>query len=103
MSFGTSFTPGAEYTFACENGVVTVGRSKVTVTPVGEKEGKTTNFPDEGSGVHQEVKAWAQSLLDGKPDPMQSPEQALGDLEIMEKMLRSGESSGKTETLQLQL
>jgi len=103
MSFGTSFAQGAEYSIACEKGIVTITRGKVVVTPEGEKEGKATEFPNEGNGVHQEVKAWAQGIVEGKVDAKQSPEEALADLEILEKMLRSGEDSGKIQTLELQL
>jgi hypothetical protein len=103
-SFGTTFT-GSEYAVACEKGIVTVTRGKVTVV---QGEGKSATpsvkeFPDEGSGVKQEVAAWAQAIIDGVPNPKQSPEEALADLEILEKMLRSGEGHGKTESLQFQL
>jgi hypothetical protein len=60
-------------------------------------------FPNEGSGVKQEVAAWAESLVTGKLNPRQSHEEALADLEIPEKMLKSGEGHGKTESLQFQL
>jgi len=104
VSFGTTFS-GNEYSVACEKGSVTIVKSTVTVRQGEEKDGnvKVTEFDDEGSGVKQEVKAWAQSLLDHKPDPKQSPEEALADLEILEKLLKSGEGNGKTETLEFQL
>ena len=104
MSFGTTLS-GSEYTVACEKGSVTVTPKAVTVRLGLEKDGntKTTEFLDEGNGVKQEVLAWGESLAEGKPDPRQSPEQALADLEILEKMLRSGEEQGKTENLQYQV
>ncbi|KAL2073277.1 hypothetical protein VTL71DRAFT_10601 [Oculimacula yallundae] len=98
VSFGTTLT-GAAYTVACEKGSVTVNRGKVTITLVGG-EPTEKSFSDEGSGVKQEVAAWAQGLVDGKALSTQSPEEALADLEILEKMLRSGEQSGKAQTLQ---
>jgi predicted dehydrogenase len=103
-SFGTTFS-GSEYTFACEKGTVTITGSKVSVTQREQKLEKTSEkeFPDDGNGVKQEVAAWAQALLDGAPNPEQSPEQALADLEILEKMLKSGEAQGKVESLQLQI
>jgi hypothetical protein len=100
MSFGTTFEE-FEYNVACENGTVTVMRSKVIVQETGEKPVEK-EFPNEGSGVKQEVAAWAESLAAGKPNPRQSPEEALADLEILEKMLKSGEGHGKTESLQFQ-
>ncbi|KAH6674338.1 hypothetical protein B0J14DRAFT_589758 [Halenospora varia] len=99
-SFGTTFS-GSEYSVACEKGSVTIERSKVTVRQGEENEGniKAEEFKDEGSGVKQEVKAWAESIVAGKPNPRQSPELALGDLEVLEKMLRSGEADGEKQSL----
>lgn len=98
MSFGTTFK-GSEYNVACQNGTVTVVGSKVIVQETGGKPIEK-EFPNEGSGVKQEVAAWVDSLFAGKPNPRQSPEEALADLEILEKMLKSGEGHGKTESLQ---
>lgn len=104
MSFGTTLS-GSEFTVACENGSVTLSRSTVTVRQGEQKDDKSSvkEFKDEGNGVKQEVKAWAESIAGGKPNPRQSPEQALADLEILEKMLKSGEGHGKTESLQFQV
>lgn len=104
VSFGTTLS-GNEYTVACEKGSVTVTSGKVIVRQGEEKEGKFTEkeFKEEGSGVKQEVNAWAESLAAGKQNPKQAPEQALADLEILEKMLKSGEGYGKSESLQFQL
>ncbi len=104
ISFGTTLSD-SEYTVACEKGSATVARSKVTVREGEQSEGKYVEkeFPSEGSGVKQEVVAWAESIVAGKANPAQSPEQALADLEILEKMLKSGEGHGKTESLQYQI
>ena len=100
MSFGTTFT-GSSYNVACEKGTVTISGNRVIIKLT---DGKTTEkeFPEQGSGVPPEVAAWAESLVNGKPNSGQSPEEALADLEILEKMLRSGEGHGKTESLQYQ-
>jgi len=104
VSFGTTLS-GSEYVIACEKGSVTVGFGKVTVRLGLEKDNKeiVTEFKDEGSGVKQEVAAWAKSISDGTPNPGQSPEQALADIEILEKMLQSGENQGKAQSLKYQL
>lgn len=104
VSFGTTLS-GSEYTIACEKGSVTIVGSKVIVRQGEEKEGNVseTEFKDEGSGVKQEVKAWAESIISKEANPKQSPEQALADLEILEKMLRSGEEQGKGESLEYQI
>jgi predicted dehydrogenase len=108
VSFGTTLS-GSEYTVACEKGSVTItwvkGRSQVIVRLGEASEGNTseTEFANEGSGVKVEVAAWAESIADGTPNPAQSPEQALADLEILEKMLKSGEGGGKVQSLQYQI
>ena len=99
MSFGTTDT-GSEYLVACEKGSVHVSRGKVTVT----KDGKVVEekeFNDEGNGVKQEIKGWAESLESGKWKDEQSPEEALRDLEIIEAGLKSGEQGGKVVELKL--
>ncbi|KAF7861422.1 hypothetical protein EAF04_007987 [Stromatinia cepivora] len=60
VSFGTTLS-GPEYTVACEDGSVTVIRSKVIVRKGEESEKNFTEveFTKEGSGVKQEVVAWA--------------------------------------------
>lgn len=103
-SFGTTLS-GAEYVIACEKGSVTVGRNTVTVIKGLERNGErtTVDFPDEEGGVKQEVKGWGEALVAGKPDPRQSPEEALADLEILELMLKSGEAQGQVQTLKYQV
>ncbi|KAB8295170.1 hypothetical protein EYC80_007099 [Monilinia laxa] len=104
VSFGTTLS-GPECTIACEHGSVTIIRSKVIVRKGEEKERNSTEveFTEEGSGVKQEVAAWAQSIMDEKPNPRQSPQEALADLEILEKLLRSGEEQGSSQSLQFQI
>ncbi|KAH7355778.1 hypothetical protein BKA66DRAFT_269785 [Pyrenochaeta sp. MPI-SDFR-AT-0127] len=99
ISFGTTDT-GSEYLVACENGSVHVSRGKVTIT----KDGKVTEvkeFKDEGNGVSQEIKSWAESLEKGKRNESQSPEEALRDLEVLEACLKSGEQGGRPASVKL--
>ncbi|KAF2264734.1 NAD(P)-binding protein [Lojkania enalia] len=96
ISFGTTFK-GSEYAVACQKGTVTVSRGKVTVEEDGKEE--VQEFPDEGNGVVQEIKAWAESLIKGDVDPRQSPEEALKDLVFLEQCLRSGENGGAPYSL----
>ncbi|KAK0323441.1 hypothetical protein LTR82_005801 [Friedmanniomyces endolithicus] len=100
VSFGTTFT-GADWAVACEKGSVSVDGTKVTVKPLGGEE-KVVDKPDELGGVKQEVFAWAKSLVSGKQEAKQRPEEALADLEILEAMLRSGEKGGQPVELKLQ-
>jgi predicted dehydrogenase len=99
ISFGTTFT-GSEYTVAAEGGTVWVSRGKVVVTPKGGEE-EVREFKEEGNGVKQEVRAWAESLTKGTPNERQSPEEALRDLEIVEACLKSGEKGGEPVDLKL--
>lgn len=103
VSFGTTLS-GSEYVIACEKGSVAVRRSTITVIDGLEKDGKITetSFDSEGSGVKQEVKAWAEALVKGSVNEGQTPEQAMADLEILEAMLNSGKAAGKTVELKLQ-
>lgn len=95
ISFGTTAT-GNEWVVACEGGEVVVRpfEGLVTVKKRGEAEGTTEEAKDEFGGVKQEVFAWAKSIKEGKPDPQQSPQEALGDLEILEALVKSGQRDG---------
>ncbi|KAF2802671.1 NAD(P)-binding protein [Mytilinidion resinicola] len=70
ISFGTTFKSN-KYSVACKNGIVSVLRGKVIVTKDKADKGK--------------------SLVSGKPDTRQIPEEALADLELLEAFLRSRE------------
>ena len=111
VSFGTTFS-GAEWSVACEGGTVSVDRTIVKSRPTGGEE-VSEDVPDEvdadDKGAHvsigsvvPEVFAWAKSLQTGKWDPRQSAEEGLADLEILEAMIRSGESGGQAVELKYQ-
>ena len=108
-SLGSPLQVG-EYIVACENGSITLHGSiilpdgEVTVRYGDEPNCKLSKkvFDDERGDIGREIATWAQSILDGKLDPRQSPEEALADLELIEAMLRSGEQHGKPESLQYQ-
>jgi predicted dehydrogenase len=80
VSFGTTFGGGGCYEVACENGTVTVIRDTVTVTKDGKED--TKEFSN-GSGVKPEVKAWAEGLQSGKPNPRQAPDEGLRDIAVV--------------------
>lgn len=94
VSFGTSDS-ASEYLVACERGTVHVSRGKVVVRRQGREDAEETReFPGEGNGVKSEIKAWAQSLEQGCPNEMQSPQEALSDLQVLEACLKSGGQGG---------
>ncbi|KFY75511.1 hypothetical protein V499_04510 [Pseudogymnoascus sp. VKM F-103] len=95
ISFGTSLS-GDEYTIACYDGSVSVSRDTVSVHTGEEKDGNVTKrvLLSSGSGVKAEVQAWAEGIEAGKENPLQSPAEALADLELLEAMIKSGEGDG---------
>ncbi|WPG99824.1 NAD(P)-binding protein [Acrodontium crateriforme] len=101
VSFGTTFT-GMEHSIACERGSILVTRDTVTSKPKGGEQ-VTETTPSDVGGVELEVSAWAKSLVDGKQDDRQRPEEALADLELIEAMLNSGAQDGKPVELKLQM
>jgi predicted dehydrogenase len=101
VSFGTTFT-GAEWSIACEGGSISVAGKNVTIKPLNGDE-KVEEKPDDLGGVKQEVFAWAKSIVDGKQEPQQIPEEALADLDLLEAMLRSDEQGGQPVELKYQI
>ncbi|GJN69972.1 oxidoreductase family, NAD-binding Rossmann fold protein [Purpureocillium lilacinum] len=90
-----------EWDVACEGGWVRSAGETVTVKP---KDGeKTERVFERTSGVKDEVAAWANGIARGEPNPLQSPEEALADLEFLEKMFVSGERDGELGRYELQL
>lgn len=89
-----------EWDFGFERGALKLSGDTVTVKPL-DGETTTKDFP-RTSGVSEEVAAWAESLVQGKPNPLQSPREALADLEFMEKIFRSGEQDGAPNQYELQ-
>lgn len=95
FSFGTTAN-GSEYNIGCEKGFVSVTNTMVTV------DGKQEEVEEEGSGVTPEIRAWGESLAQKQANVLQSPREALADLEIIEACLRSGEQGGKPIELKYQ-
>ena len=100
QSFGTTFPNNTEWAFACEKGSVTVGRgqdlSQLAQSSAGKKGGNVvrvfgldgqivseTTVQDDISGVTPEVKDWAAALAEGRTNKIQSPEEAVADLELV--------------------
>lgn len=93
-----------DFEFSYENGSISFGPSSssrgdvIKVKPVGGDE-IVQEFSELSriNGVPSEVKAWAQAILDNKPNPLQSAEEALADLEFMESIFKSGETGSSVE------
>ncbi|KAH7026048.1 oxidoreductase [Microdochium trichocladiopsis] len=92
-----------QFQIVCENGVVEAeSRKCVVIRGHGadakrEEKDFTPTF-----GVKEEVHAWGEALQTGKPNPAQSPEQAVADLELIEKMLNSGQQGGSSQSTEYQ-
>ncbi|ROW08191.1 hypothetical protein VPNG_06899 [Cytospora leucostoma] len=100
-SWGTTLK-ATEYSIALENGSVTVEGDKGWILyKDGRKEERDFPFT-RGSGVLEEVEAWGKAISEGKENPLITPETTLGDLELLEYMLRSGDENGQAKKLQLQ-
>lgn len=102
VSVGTTMN-AFEFHIACEQGVVKAETNKVVVVKgIGEDATTEEKAWERNTGVKNEVQAWAEGITSGKPNLEQSPEQALADLELLEKMLTSGDNDGARQTLVFQ-
>lgn len=101
-SWGTTLPRAAEYQIACENGSVTVEGDKGWIVYLdGRKVVKDFPFTA-GAGVVEEVHAWGEAMVEGKENPLLTPEVTLGDLELLEGMLKSADENGVPKLLKFQ-
>ncbi|KAK5189615.1 hypothetical protein LTR96_009416 [Exophiala xenobiotica] len=103
VSFGTEFKGGFEIFAATNKGSVSVSPVSVKVVRK-DAEGKKVEEEETfafGAGVKAEVEAFAASIESGTPDPRQTPQQALGDLIVLQGLLESGENKGAVKTVKL--
>ncbi|KAK0629256.1 hypothetical protein B0T17DRAFT_182094 [Bombardia bombarda] len=103
ISFGTEFRSGLEIEVVTTNGAVTWTQTTVkTVTrdQLGDKVETNEEFVYD-SGVKAEVAAFAEAIEKAKGgDPRQSPEEALRDLEILQRLLESGEGGAVVKAIE---
>lgn len=101
-SWGTTLPRANEYQIACENGSVTIDGDKGWVVyKDGRREEKDFPFT-RGAGVMEEVQAWGAAMADSMENPLLTPEITLGDLELLEGMLKSADENGVPKVLRLQ-
>ncbi|CAM1501169.1 Fc.00g103310.m01.CDS01 [Cosmosporella sp. VM-42] len=89
-----------EWDFGFENGTVKVVNDTVIVKPLDGEE-VVKDFA-RTSGVSEEVAAWGEGIVTATPNPLQSPVEALADLELMEQMFNSGDQDGAQLKYELQ-
>ncbi|KAK4159982.1 oxidoreductase-like protein [Cladorrhinum sp. PSN259] len=103
LTFGTEFKSGLEIEIITTNGIVTWSPDTVKVVArksdgSGEKEEVTKEF-DWSSGVKAEVAAFAQAIEEGQISALQTPEEALKDLDILQRLLESGDAGAALKTI----
>lgn len=89
-----------EWDIGYEKGAIRVTGETVTVT-LTDEEPAVKEFT-RTTAVEEEVRAWAEGVAEGTPNPLQSTEEALADLEFLEKMFKSGEQDGAPQKYELQ-
>jgi hypothetical protein len=99
FSFGSQID-ASEWDFGLERGTVKVSGNTIIVKPAGG-EAVVKEFI-ETSGVSEEIAAWAEGLVSGKQNPLQSAEEGMADVEFVEIMLRSAEKDGAPMKYSLQ-
>ncbi|KAK3381094.1 oxidoreductase-like protein [Podospora didyma] len=101
LSFGTEFKSGLEVEIVTTKGAVTWTPTKVsTFTKKDGKEAKEEKEFTYNSGVKNEVVAFGEAIAAGKADERQTPKEALKDLEILEKLLKSGDQGAAVKEVQ---
>ncbi|KAK0744524.1 hypothetical protein B0T21DRAFT_380763 [Apiosordaria backusii] len=96
ISFGTEFKNGTDVEIITTNGTVSWNPTEVkTVT----KDGESKKDFEHSSGVGAELAVFGQAIQagTGKVDGLQTPEEALRDLEILEGLLESGAGGAKVK------
>lgn len=94
VSFGSAVRGGFRLAVATTAGEVEMNPSEVKVTRLSSDGAKTEEVISlvKNAGVKLELQAWADSLAGGKVDARQSPEEALRDLDVLEGLLKAGET-----------
>lgn len=84
-----------EFQLVFEDGSIEAeGRKCVVIRGHGPDAKREEKAFEPSWGVLEEVRAWGEALQAGKPNPAQSPEEAIADLELLEQMLTSGDQNG---------
>lgn len=96
LSYGSPFKDST-FEFVCDGGVISLQGDRVTVN------GESHDIPFDGAGVVPEVAEFAASVASGRGvEQRQSAQEALADLEVLEKMLTSGARGGERMEMSMQ-
>ncbi|KAL1891837.1 hypothetical protein Sste5346_007381 [Sporothrix stenoceras] len=99
ISFGTEFKSALEVEIVTTEGRVTWDMGKVVSVRRGQEDAQTAPF-EHNFGVKPEVAAFAAAVATGKADPLQSPQEALKDLALLQALLESGPTAAVTTVAQ---
>lgn len=97
ISFGTQFKSGLEVEVVTTQGAVYWNPTQVKTKT---KDGEKTEDFERSSGVKEEVAAFAKAIEQGKTEKNQTPEEALKDLEVVQRLLESGEEKGVVKAVE---
>lgn len=103
ISFGTEFKDGLEIEIVTTSGAVVWNPTGVKTVARkdgagGEKVEESKELPY-NSGVKAEVAAFAKAIDAGKVDVLQTPAEALKDLEILQRLLESGAGGAAVQSI----
>ncbi|KAK4118819.1 oxidoreductase-like protein [Parathielavia appendiculata] len=103
ISFGTEFKSDTEVEIVTTNGVVSWNPTEVkTVARKGDRSDERVEEKKEfpySSGVTEEVAAFAKAIEAGKIEAIQTPAEALNDLEILQRLLESGAGGATVKSI----
>ncbi|KAK3492770.1 uncharacterized protein B0T23DRAFT_317220 [Neurospora hispaniola] len=91
ISFGTQFKTGLEVEVVTTQGSVYWNPTQIKTKT---KEGEKTEEFEKSTGVKEEMAAFAKAIENGQTEKEQTPEEALKDLEVVQRLLESGEGKG---------
>ncbi|EAA30956.1 NAD-binding Rossmann fold oxidoreductase [Neurospora crassa OR74A] len=91
ISFGTQFKTGLEVEVVTTQGSVYWNPTQIKTKT---KEGEETEEFEKSTGVKEEMAAFAKAIEKGQTEKEQTPEEALKDLEVVQRLLESGEGKG---------
>jgi predicted dehydrogenase len=100
ISFGTEFKDGLEVEVVTTNGAVVWNPTEVaTLTRKGDAKVEAKKEFAYDSGVKAEVAEFVRAIEAGKVDARQTPGEALKDLEILQRLLESGEGGATVKAI----
>lgn len=103
MTFATEFKRGTEVEIVTTKGSVLWTPVSVKVVKDASLMARTeqTRGFGQSTGVVEEMAAFAAAIEQGRLDERQTPVEALRDLEVLQRLLESGEENGAVKVVEL--